>query len=831
MENGNIVFNKNAAFFDNNFNSSVGTKYSDVDFEFIYNEDTYEYSYDSTQNHVHFDESTNTISQYVGTGPNVLSDGSDTTKSGFFPFTDENDNMTDYGFGMRMDVDFLLTDNGKLPNDQDMTFSFSGDDDVWVFIDGNLVLDLGGLHARRGGTINFATGTVTYDNTSNGPVTSASDAAQPATSFNLESGTHTLTMYYLERGGNDSNCEIKFNLLVVDREGTLEFNKVDENGTALPGAEFGLYDTNEIDTDTTPIATSTSDSEGKVLFDISGLSSEQTYYIKEINPPFGYITDEKVYPVTISESSSDNGTTIKVEGTISGMTQNRVVNEKYTQAGGKTVVTVNKTWEDGLTKQPISVTLYADGEKLTEEKYTVTLNENNNWSHTWNDLPGDTIYTVVENDVPDYIEVEYSQSSVYSIAGSPYRITPCNTFDYTLGENSVVIIFRNSEYHVWTPVTIEDNEKSAFYSVLNQIKGNSGPSISSSNTTFYTGNNVSAGFQNIDDIQFTYDDATREISVKYVASNAWSWFCIGNYNKTTTIKVDNKINTTAVFDIPVNKKWMDGNDNHSEDSVTVQLYKKNSNGEEVAVVDNEGNPVALELSAPDWRGTFEDLLYWDTETKKPIEYTVKETFINETPVDSDGQAEGYQSSATKNSDGSFTVNNSLSEVEIDLQKYGTDYSTGQISGAIFALYKGEKSDQNIQWDTSAPYKGNIGVSKDNLKELELEPGYYYLEETTAPEGYQILGENIYFFIASDGSLSLINEDGSPYDASGENAMWRIPEDPEEADNTIQIKNKTLYSLPSAGGPGIFLYMIGGTLLLIAGSLMIYINRRRGVLRR
>ena len=71
--------------------------------------------------------------------------------------------MSDYGFGMRMDVEFQLTENGTIDGSAPMEFSFSGDDDVWVFIDGQLALDLGGLHARRGGTINFKDKSVTYD--------------------------------------------------------------------------------------------------------------------------------------------------------------------------------------------------------------------------------------------------------------------------------------------------------------------------------------------------------------------------------------------------------------------------------------------------------------------------------------------------------------------------------------------------------------------------------------------------------------------------------------------------------------------------------------------
>ena len=77
---GNI--NKRAQFFDDTFefDSRVGTKYSDVAFDFIYDDETKEYSYNSESNHVHFDEETNTMSQYAGAGPGTLSDSSDFKK-------------------------------------------------------------------------------------------------------------------------------------------------------------------------------------------------------------------------------------------------------------------------------------------------------------------------------------------------------------------------------------------------------------------------------------------------------------------------------------------------------------------------------------------------------------------------------------------------------------------------------------------------------------------------------------------------------------------------------------------------------------------------------
>ena len=90
-----------------------------------------------------------------------------------------------------------------------------------------------------------------------------------------------------------------------------------------------------------------------------------------------------------------------------------------------------------------------------------------------------------------------------------------------------------------------------------------------------------------------------------------------------------------------------------------------------------------------------------------------------------------------------------------------------------------------------------------------------------------MDEAIYFQI-DKGKVKLITQNGSEI-TDNETEMWKL--EVENGTVVLKIKNKALYELPSAGGYGIFLYMIGGTLLLMAGSLMIYINRRRGVLRR
>lgn len=81
---------------------------------------------------------------------------------GFYPYNSVADEFAQYHFGMNLGVDFYMTRDGQ-QNGQDIQFEFSGDDDVWVFVDGKLVLDIGGIHGRIQGTINFATGVVYKD--------------------------------------------------------------------------------------------------------------------------------------------------------------------------------------------------------------------------------------------------------------------------------------------------------------------------------------------------------------------------------------------------------------------------------------------------------------------------------------------------------------------------------------------------------------------------------------------------------------------------------------------------------------------------------------------
>lgn len=131
-------------------------------------------------------------------------------------------------FGMTIDFDFIMPKDGKI-NGNDMVFNFQGDDDVWVFIDDVLVLDLGGVHDNYEGSINFQTGAVYVEKvnkTGKPQYTNISIMFRNAgRSWDASDyKNHELKFFYLERGEGGSNCTIEFNMPPIPK-GTINFQK------------------------------------------------------------------------------------------------------------------------------------------------------------------------------------------------------------------------------------------------------------------------------------------------------------------------------------------------------------------------------------------------------------------------------------------------------------------------------------------------------------------------------------------------------------------------------------------------------------------------------
>lgn len=263
------------AYLFNNDSQNGKAVYNNVQGLFQLKDGYYVYdSYGSNGNYAVYDFTTNSFNVYDKAGVYKGDTSSETNLGQFFPFDsaskvfDENgnnlspkkivDGSTDlnHHFGMSMTTEFVQPANGKINKNEDMIFEFSGDDDVWVYIDGVLVGDLGGIHEKATLKINFATGEVKVGHIDGANGTEqilettnikakfqAAGATSNFTGNTFSSSTkHKLSFFYLERGAGASNMKLKFNLTTLPSS---EVEKVNQNGEAVNGATFALYQSDD----------------------------------------------------------------------------------------------------------------------------------------------------------------------------------------------------------------------------------------------------------------------------------------------------------------------------------------------------------------------------------------------------------------------------------------------------------------------------------------------------------------------------------------------------------------------------------------------------------
>ena len=306
----------------------------------------------------------------------------------FTPFgNDTKDNK--YSFGMNLGADFYMPKDGKV-NNQDMVFDFTGDDDVWVFIDGVLVLDLGGIHQALGGKINFATGKITYDKTQrygNPPATTITEAfANAGEKWNSKPyETHHLSFFYLERGDGGSNCKISFNLPVkpskaidieketlgtIDADKQFQFQLLVGNSSTLYRGKYSVYNayTNQVvqsdkSTGDNGVITLAKGQFARVQSDT--FTDDTTYKVRELNSS-GYTVSANGSPMT-QQGSGNNAYAETGSFTVGKTSHVTIVNSNVKPSNNKSIV---KT--DGGDGDQYTLHLTASGDSTSSTVTTAT---------------------------------------------------------------------------------------------------------------------------------------------------------------------------------------------------------------------------------------------------------------------------------------------------------------------------------------------------------------------------------------------------------------------------------------------------------------------------
>lgn len=737
---------------------------------------------------------------------------------------------TDFYFGMYMEANFVQPENGISSNGSPMIFNFNGDDDLWIYIDDVLVLDIGGIHDAHSGYINFVTGEVVVNitNASTSTTTikqcfqkagvfpdgtawndSKVDEYFVGNTFNNFSA-HTMKMFYMERGAGASNLHMKFNLEVVP-EGQITVRKdlsnTDKEKYANEEFKFKVYaqkkadGSNDTYTDEYEVLTSAENGITAVLegtnipisFDddgiftlkpgqgavFSGLKKNRKYYVKEIG----------VKPHDYSQVLV-NGTTI------TEFTENQVA--------GDTTEAV-ETGKTEVYKRPLVVfTNRCSGFKSMELRITKR--------------------------IVDDLQVNDTFTFKVQLEGTEGSLIPYSEGEYYLKDTSGNYYFYNSNG------TLESNgttSKICGYTDEDGVIRGVPAGYTVAITGILSGTDFKVEEVNLDSDIYdtpkleikkgTYDPATLP------DADAMGSIKSGKYAEVT-------VTNYPYRELQVSKVWSDGNSNHPDDTVCVGLYKV-ENSVQTAV---KGAVVELNASN-NWTNVFGKLAAGDyavkelrvkTDSDSDTSIAFTKNGISYIALENESLVSFSAEKVYKVTNGSVTwdstvgkyvasITNTLAVQKVKILKYGAtaDQNKPLLEGAVFKLYGSKRNDKgDLEKDESQRIgeytSSNGGILFDNV----LPYGTYYLKETMAPEGYVVLSSDIIIEVSQTG----VSVSGSP-------AVEVSKSDTDDI-YMISVTNNKVYSLPSTGGRGIYWYLIGGMLLMMAASLILYKNKCKEVLK-
>lgn len=634
----------------------------------------------------------------------------------------DDGNAHNWFFGMRYDFEFTIGDyTGPL------NFYFRGDDDFWLFIDGELVVDLGGIHS------------------SIGELCSLEYLRAEGQDLNQK---HKATIIYAERGGTGSTCYMEFTMPNVE---PLEFEPEPttsvsvekiwndhDNPTRPDSIEVELYYKEPSSAEWKLAETATLNIGNNWSYTWNKLPKEgYQYMVKEKGEENGKFGN---YTVTYSPAN-ENHLTQNSDGTWSGTITNT--------ASPNTQINVTKIWDDGGN---------ASGSRPDQAEFQLYYREHG--TTEWTAYPNGKLTLDMDDkdsENPSHWKGTYEKLPVYS------------------GETGTLLEYTVMEISNGQPV-LEGGELP-------------GKAVGIETYVYTTSYTVPENHFNVDGTWAGYEAVADGITLELTVTNSQG------------------------REIEVIKQWKGTLENKIPDSVYVGLYLN----------DNPVSDKYIQLKKDEgWKGSFKYLgegTYTvkelrETTGSESAEFTINEkeytgissgnVIINDVAYDVT-----YPEGTTTNNKTTYTIVNQGSWQLIKRSSSETDGEPLMLPGAEFDLthdgttYKGVSgSDGIVTWKTTDG--GDvIGPFPD---------GEYTLTETKAPTGYA-LGNSITFTMKDGVPGEMGSDTGTVVDGI----------------ITFYYDNTAIYALPSSGGSGIYKYLFGGVLLMMAASLIVYKNKRREVL--
>lgn len=812
-------------------------------------ESTGYYEYNAFNNFAHYDKNTGTFTVYQETGTPSNDNEFFYKRGNFLPYNDldvdrkaTNTNLydgdgnkldpldptnggplymvnnTDFYFGMTAEATFMQPKNG-LDHGTPVVYEFNGDDDLWIYIDGVLILDIGGVHDAWPGHINFATGEISGANGGAGGARTIREAFKNAGVFPdgttwdeskadqyfkgntfADYGSHNFKMFYMEHGAGASNLEMRFNLPVIEKGRFAVEKELDNTSQQKYANVYFAYQAFRKDGDrdiplTDAVYEGTTD---PVTFypsvSINGKEYTNVFYLKPGEA------------ATFAEMAEETEYYVQELGVGSDYYDQVIVND--VQIDGIDVSPV-----DGI--YPTSVAAIANRARVTYSNHVSEKNKN--------DLR---------------ITKELSEGSIADGAQFEFRILLENA-------NGQLKPYSTGDYYI-------QNQAGEYFRYVDGVLTSNGmtPVVAS-----VTGNNgtvagIPPGFTVIikdllADTDFFVEEIRNPSGWSLESKTVDDFSCdpselTGTDFSGNTVTADGKIkletDATELFTnkaeqkLIIGKSWESGSFVTRHGSIQVGLFKEGQGGnlsfveESLKTISDPQTSVEYDVGNLDRYLVREVIVSGDTVTPVEADDTITVTGENTRIGDdlNNTYYVTYEPGEKETADGqgndipprrTDTIINTLPRLVMNK----TDLEGRLLSAAVFRLLKE---------DGTTPVTGYGQITSTDAEEgnllnnVYLANGTYYLEEVTPPDGFERLSSRICLTV-QNGTISAASDDQISHTVYED----KTPED--KLLYTYDVINNPGVELPSSGGPGTtWIYLIGSILLFGCGIMLI--SRRKMV---